>query len=84
MNIRLLIQFQVTDYSASLDIAVKQQTKVNDLSAAMLFVMPYKNIPLTRVSCMSNGHYPKGEPVPRQLETAMQLQLPRDSSHGDL
>ena len=32
--------------------------KGNDLSTAMFFVMSYKNISLTKVSCMSNVHYP--------------------------
>jgi hypothetical protein len=63
--IRLRIQFRVAECSASLDIAVKQEITENVRTAAMLFVMPYKNIPLTNVSCMSNVHYPKDELIPR-------------------
>lgn len=54
--VRLHIQFRVTDYSASLDIAIKQEIAKNIRAAVMLFVMSYKNIPLTKVSCMSNVH----------------------------
>jgi hypothetical protein len=43
--IRLHTLFRVTDCGASLDIAVKLETKESALSAAILFVMPYRNIP---------------------------------------
>ena len=63
--ISLHIRFHVTDYSASLDIAVKQEITENVRTAAMLFVMPFKNIPLTKVSCTSDVHYTKGALIPR-------------------
>jgi len=42
--IHLHIQFRLTDCSASLDIAVKQEITENVRTAAILFVMPYKII----------------------------------------